>query len=379
MQRDRCAPTTRLLLAVALACWITLAGSSVVGSQSGSKPIWNPVEGPPAGSKYAGSGVCAGCHATEAKPYQSTPMAQAASLAAAADILRSHPRLTFREGRYRYQIVRRGQQSFYSASDGKTTITEPILWALGKGEAGQTYVFQHDGAYYQSRVSFFNDTQRLGVTLGDASEVPATLEDALGDRQVEHDARQCIACHTTGAVVGGEFHPRSAVPGVGCEACHGPGAQHVATIESGNPVDRGMFNPGRLAPYDLDNFCGSCHRTWTEVQLMHILDVRNVRFQPYRLEKSRCWSATDSRISCLACHDPHGNLARSPSFYDVKCQACHQQKGTVADAGHPGAPCRVGTRRCITCHMPKYGLPGGHFKFTDHYIRIVASRTSYPG
>jgi len=355
------------------------AALSVAEAQSDGEPLWNSIEGPPAGSRYVGSAVCAGCHASEAKTYESTPMAQAASLTADAEILRSHPRLAFREGRYRYEIVRQGHQSLYSASDGKQTITEPILWALGKGEAGQTYVFQHDGAYYQSRVSFFNDTQRLGVTLGDSAEVPATLEDALGDRQVENDARQCIACHTTGAVVGGEFHPASAAPGVGCEACHGPGAEHVAAVQSGSPAHRAMFNPGRLAPYDLDNFCGSCHRTWTEVQLMHVLDVRNVRFQPYRLEKSRCWSATDSRISCLACHDPHRNLVRSASFYDVKCQACHQPKGQVADERHPGAPCPVGTRRCVTCHMPKNELPGGHFRFTDHYIRVVAAHASYPG
>ncbi|HEV2494982.1 MAG TPA: multiheme c-type cytochrome [Terriglobia bacterium] len=366
------------LVVMALASWFMSAKLPLAGFQSASKPGWNPVDGPPAGSTYTGPRVCAGCHASEAKTYESTPMAQAAAPASDAEILRSHPRLTFREGRYRYRIVRQGNHSLYSASDGRQTITEPILWVLGKGEAGQTYVFRHDGAYYQSRVSFFNDTQRLGVTLGDSVQVPATLEDALGDRLVENDARQCIACHTTGAVVGREFHPESAVPGVGCEACHGPGAQHVAAIQSGNSAHRAIFNPGWLAPYDLDSFCGSCHRTWTEVQLMHILDVRNVRFQPYRLEKSRCWSATDSRISCLACHDPHRTLVRSPSFYDAKCQACHQPKGAVADARYPGAPCPVGTRRCVTCHMPKYELPGGHFKFTDHYIRVVDARALYP-
>lgn len=367
---------SRPLLLVTLTCAMSTA--LCVGPQSESPPPWNPVEGPPAGAKYAGSGVCAGCHASEAKAYLSTPMAQAAARPADAEILRSHPRLTFREGRYRYAIVRQGARSLYSASDGKETITEPILWALGKGEAGQTYVFRHNGAYYQGRVSFFNDTQRLGVTLGDSAEAPATIEDALGDRQVENDARQCIACHTTGAVVGGEFHPAGAAPGVGCEACHGPGAQHIAGIQSGRSDDGPMFNPGRLAPYDLDNFCGSCHRTWTQVQLMHILDVRNVRFQPYRLEKSGCWSAADSRISCLACHDPHRSLVRSAPFYDAKCLACHQLKGQVRDDRHPGAPCPVSTRRCIACHMPKYELPGGHFKFTDHYIRVVRAKAPYP-
>jgi len=35
--------------------------------------------------------------------------------------------------------------------------------------------------------------------------------------------------------------------------------------------------------------------------------------------------------------------------------------------------------RCTTCHMPKYELPGGHFKFTDHDIRIVRLNAPFPG
>jgi formate-dependent nitrite reductase cytochrome c552 subunit len=33
---------------------------------------------------------------------------------------------------------------------------------------------------------------------------------------------------------------------------------------------------------------------------------------------------------------------------------------------------------CVTCHMPKLELPGAHFAFTDHYIRIVQPNIPYP-
>jgi hypothetical protein len=36
--------------------------------------------------------------------------------------------------------------------------------------------------------------------------------------------------------------------------------------------------------------------------------------------------------------------------------------------------CRVSTKDCASCHMPKLGPPAAHFKFTDHYIRIVKPR-----
>ena len=52
----------------------------------------------------------------------------------------------------------------------------------------------------------------------------------------------------------------------------------------------------------------------------------NVRFQPYRLENSRCWKEGkgDARITCLSCHDPHQPLAMDPASYDSSCLQCHR-------------------------------------------------------
>jgi hypothetical protein len=62
--------------------------------------------------------------------------------------------------------------------------------------------------------------------------------------------------------------------------------------------------------------------------------------------------------------------------------ACHASKEKPAEA-KPGAQsmipgCRVGTKDCASCHMPKIDVSAAHFKFTDHYIRIVKSRETYP-
>jgi hypothetical protein len=32
----------------------------------------------------------------------------------------------------------------------------------------------------------------------------------------------------------------------------------------------------------------------------------------------------------------------------------------------------------VSCHMPTVELPGAHFKFTDHRIRIVRPGQPYP-
>src|ERR1041385_2007887 len=41
-------------------------------------------------------------------------------------------------------------------------------------------------------------------------------------------------------------------------------------------------------------------------------------------------------------------------------------------------PCKVATKDCVPCHMPKLGPPAAHFKFTDHFIRVVKSNEVYP-
>jgi formate-dependent nitrite reductase cytochrome c552 subunit len=38
----------------------------------------------------------------------------------------------------------------------------------------------------------------------------------------------------------------------------------------------------------------------------------------------------------------------------------------------------VASERCVSCHMPKVELPGAHFKFTDHRIRIARQGEVYP-
>ncbi len=370
----------RLANQVAVLGAIVLLASAAGHAQSNVGKNWNPPLGPPAGAKYVGDKVCATCHVKEAETYTKTPMSQAGMLPADTEVFRKYPHLTFKLGPYHYLISSKGGKSIYSVTDGKQTISTPVLWAFGMPRGGQSYIMWLDGAYYQGRVSYFTDVKGLGVTPLDPMTPAKTLKEAFGDRLPESVGQLCIACHTTGSVVGGVFQPKNSVPGVRCEACHGPGAQHVAALQQGKPAAAAaaIFNPAKLQPFQLDDFCGSCHRTWDQVVQMQILDIQNVRFQPYRLEKSACWSPTDPRIECLACHDPHKTVVEKAAFYDSRCLACHQEKGARKLANHPGPACPVGTHDCVTCHMPRYTLPGGHMKFTDHDIRVVRAGAPYP-
>jgi len=99
-------------------------------------------------------------------------------------------------------------------------------------------------------------------------------------------------------------------------------------------------------------------------------DPSVVRFQPYRLEKSRCWRETaDERLTCVACHDPHQQLVRDDLSYDKRCLTCHRPEATGT---HTGKACPTGAKaQCVSCHMPKVKVASMHGEFTDHYIRVV--------
>ncbi len=106
---------------------------------------WSPTRGAGARADVLGPAACAACHSSEAESHKTTPMAHASLPAAESNLLRAHPRLTFQLGPYLYQITSDGNHSTYTVSDGKQTISEPILYAFGFGTIGQTYVFEHQG------------------------------------------------------------------------------------------------------------------------------------------------------------------------------------------------------------------------------------------
>ncbi|HEX6719541.1 MAG TPA: multiheme c-type cytochrome [Pyrinomonadaceae bacterium] len=360
-----------------LALLLLLASAQLfVGQYSAER--WKPRR-LTAETEFVGDETCAECHKTNAASHAQSGMAHAMQTAGDSRVLMANPLMNFRVGPYSYQIKRDGVQSVYSVSDGKETIAAPILFALGQGKAGQTYVFQHDGAFYETRVSFFNEVKGLDFTIGHARNVPATLNDALGRRLSETEAADCLGCHSSGGVRGKEIRLDKLVTGVRCEACHGPGGRHVAASKAGEPAKGPIFS-GRLMGGDkmTQDFCAACHQGSDNSAISKVADteVNSIRFQPYRLFHSKCYS-DDRRIGCTGCHDPHQPLRRDAAYYDSQCLTCHALKGAKVTTGTQAA-CPVATKDCTSCHMPKVRVDEAHFSFTDHYIRVVRRKTSAP-
>lgn len=319
--------------------------------------------------------ACAGCHRAQSQAWAGNSMSKALYTPAESAILRDNARLEFTLGRFRYSIA----QSTYSVTDGATTLSAPIRYAFGQGFAGQTYVYQHEGKWYESRVSYYKETKSLDLTMGAPPGEPKSVIEAAGREMTQKDVVECFACHTTNSVrrEAGQS-PRvdfaKLQAGVGCENCHTGAAAHAAGFSAKPPKTTPIQKLARLSTEEQNDFCGRCHRTWADIAATGPRGVGNVRFQPYRIANSKCYDAADSRIACTACHDAHAGLDRKLANYDVKCAACHSARAAKAGA----KICPKADKECANCHMPRYEIPGSHHLFTDHQIRIVRPNEAYP-
>ncbi len=356
--------------------------SSIPTSDRVQRPGWWPTRGDASREEYAGPESCTKCHAAIAASYKQMAMSRASEPVSASQPLRKHGEFTFELAPYKYSLVTSADKDLYTVSDGRQTLSQELGWAFGVGHMGQTFVYQQRGTYFESRLSYYSAIDGLDLTTGHARGTPADLQHAAGRRMYLPETKLCFGCHTTASVTGNELDTEKLYQGVTCEACHGPGANHVAAEKAGMADAPGLtFNPGKLSRVEAVDFCGACHRSTADVLDGNLMDigVMNARFQPYRMQRSLCWEKGDARLTCTSCHDPHQPLQHEAAAYDAACLRCHvTDLSGKPTADHPGKGCKVGEKNCVGCHMPKYEAPGAHSSFTDHWIRVVRTGEVYP-
>ena len=202
----------------------------------------------------------------------------------------------------------------------------------------------------------------------------------------EHDwekrpwLKKCGGCHATGV----DLAQKSFVePGVGCEACHGPGSHHAALPRTELFEKRAtIVNPAKLTAGVAVQICGSCHNRGKSTQVKGA--GWPVGYRPGKAlttyYKSTSFAGGDTKhvyanefskghhqqyidwkqsahyregVTCVSCHFVHelGNpvvrgqtQARSG---DNTCLGCHTMVNQV------GAHSIHSSAKCVACHMPR--------------------------
>ena len=247
----------------------------------------------------------------------------------------------------------------------------------------------------------------------------------------------CLFCHNTGTQKNPVKGPKGNVIGykttvhelgISCEACHGPGGDHVEKERSPGGSNTGVatdvVNPARLSVARRDDICARCHGAiipnpqawdfkthrdpfvpgldlgafnhffWSEKE-QHLI-ASGKKAQPHSrpepddgrfwgdgtplttslefngMALSGCYQNGKGAMSCLSCHTMHGNdpnfLLKPDMGSNEACYQCHQEYRTKL-AQHTRHGVDSSGSQCASCHMPHqvYSLMGTH---VSHRIQI---------
>jgi len=244
------------------------------------------------------------------------------------------------------------QYALGSGHNARTILT------LNRGDDGETEGIEHRVSCYPGK--------RLSMTVGHGGKTPARDLEKFGDITRGELTQRCVYCHTTTAVLT-EGRIDHLVANVNCEKCHGPGSEHVRQARESKtppPYSVGADN------WDVESeiqLCGDCHRLPRSVTKQELRDYPNTlaRFQPVGMLRSKCYLASNRKMTCSTCHNPHQSVhGIRKQDHEQNCIQCHDTK----DSSHTICPVSAKTN-CIECHMPTVPQEQG-IEFHDHWIRI---------
>jgi hypothetical protein len=328
-----------------------------------------PVVSAEEASHYVGSEVCASCHQKEARDHARSLHASTLALVEKSDVFQ-HVRFdqTIRDHALGMTYTWRMEGDkpvcrVHRTADGASEEMTP-KYVVGSGLHGYTFLFERNGLFMESRLSYYPPARRWAWTPGQEDETP--FRAPMGRVLDSGSTFACFVCHSTNLVHEGEQAlPDQSRFNVGCERCHGPGKEHVEQAHAGLKPEH-VWGYRTASADTIMRLCGECHREPGAIP-EHELDTSPdlARFAGTALAASKCYKLSEGRLSCLSCHNPHARVSTDRAAYNRVCQGCH--------SGKPAAQtlCPVNRKSgCVSCHMPAQHMPDpAEVKFHSHLIK----------
>lgn len=363
-----------------------------------------PAAAPAQSASHVGAAACAECHAKEAAAWKGSHHDLAMQAADERSVLGD-----FRQAKFSYAGItstffRRDGRYFVNTDgpDGKLRDYE-IRYAFGVTPLQQYLVEFRDGRLQALSIAWDSRPRDAGgqrwfhLYPGQSIKAGDRLHWTGLDQNWNF---QCAECHSTRVVKNfdekaNRFATTWSEINVSCEACHGPGSNHLAWarkqgdwtrfdgpgkgLEAALDERRGVAwtlnpdtgNASRSRPRDSRReieVCGRCHAR--RGQLTDRLAFGRSLSDTHRvalLEEGLYWpdgqmrdevynygSFLQSRmfaqgVTCSDCHDPHTLKLRAPG--NAACAQCHAPAKYDAGQHHHHEPGSTGAG-CAACHMP---------------------------
>jgi Tfp pilus assembly protein PilF len=285
-----------------------------------------------------------------------------------------------------YRFIRTPEEEDGSAKETISVIarkdTLSVKWAFGHDPLQQVLLPGQRGRLQALTVAWDVKAQKWYSLYPDEPTPAGDVLDWQHDRLSWN--YMCAACHTTGLERGYELATDSyettwAESTVGCEACHGPGSQHLESPDApfrmaGTTAGSESLVPisGRESMAVLDaemTMCAACH--WRRTPLVEptvhgesfldqyapslisdglYYDDGQILDEVYVYGSFLQSGMAQAGVTCSDCHDSHSGERRLPG--DALCQSCHA--GKVEDVPvHQAHETGEAQISCETCHMPE--------------------------
>lgn len=373
-------------------------------------------------SDYAGSKSCQGCHLSVYRQWSQTGMSKMLRPYAPQNVTGDfqndnefylEDEAPYRQGKaesakspgrmlFARMVIRDGRHYFdIQGSDGKLH-TYPVDYTIGSKfqqayatrlPNGEIHVFPIQYSALQKR--WINYWKIIDGILSERSDLRSweKLSAATSYQAV------CAVCHTSQLrnVKGGGFDVNNVEfkePGIDCEMCHGPSAQHVADMTANEPYPKRAIEPpvnfNDLGNREFIGICAQCHMQsairasgadgelnysrsgaffprnpsipfgeFSRIGFYKDGRFRQTTFIVEALQRSQCFKK--GQVTCGTCHDPHGHDAASNltsvkfrDQSDLMCMSCHSQfQSSTVLAAHTHHRVDSEGSRCVSCHMPR--------------------------
>lgn len=369
---------------------------------------------PQAKAGFVGSSQCKECHALAYQQWQTSHHAKAMSVATDSTVLGNFNNASFSSQGIEHKFYKRNMRFYiFTCGKGGEMKEYEITHTFGYTPLQQYLVPIGRGKYQCLPIAWDTEKQQwfdMGHMVYGNQDIHHN-DWLYWTNQGQNWNGMCAECHSTNVkknymFESDSFHTTWSEINVSCEACHGPGSDHINWAALPSEKQKTIPNAGLLVQSSginnqaYVNLCARCHARRIQLgnynhKYGHIMDfmIPGLLHDDYFvdgqiLNEDYVWgSFTQSKmyhadIKCNDCHNVHSGETLLQG--NQLCFQCHQQgyygssrhhfHKTVNDAHKPytinGRVTMPGEgAQCISCHMPGRYYMGIDYRH-DHSIRI---------
>lgn len=360
---------------------------------------------------YVGSKTCTTCHEAEAESWATSHHAKAWM----------EPSETTVDGDFEdAEFTHRGRTTRFFQKDGDYFIETTdirggpkVLKVVGVGGVYplQQYLIETEPGRLQSLDVAWDQDLKTWYHIYEDQELKPDDGFHWSGPYKNWNAR-CAECHATGFQKNYSARDRTyastqAEVGVGCEACHGPGAAHVAWAEHQDGAVKSLFPSlgptGLLVTYGEDNAeteiqqCAGCHARreafedgnplpgtpFHDAYRLALLRDGLYHADGQILDEVYVYGSFlqskmyDKGVRCSDCHEPHSGALRAQG--NAICTQCHSEAGNARfpslrlkdydNPSHHFHETDTAGAQCVSCHMIERTYMGIDER-RDHSYRV---------